>query len=877
MSWKTQLYETLGALKHWIPIDHAGISHEITAIREDIHEAPMLLVAGEFNAGKSTFINALLGDQVLTSDIIPATAVVTKLTYGEIEEVIGHFGDGSFKHFDRSWLEGLTAERAGDLESIRHDLSYIELKLPREHLKRLTIIDSPGLNSGYERHTSATTEFMKRADEIIWLFNYQNLGTNSELSQLRKIREIGLYPYGVVNRIDLHNDEEESIEDFLEGSMGRIGGLVRGLIGISAIEALEGKVEEDPVKFEWSNWEAIEPIISEVEHNKNQKTIRLFSRLFEVMKERKDQFAREDEELSKALGSKYYLNNFLEKKLSLLMKERELIDANYEKAEQLQTHFKALPKKSPSVEEFDSWMDGFMKIQEESDSISLWKNTVMPLFKSFDLEARFYNRSLESSYSDYELLRKEWEEFKVPVLFSKRGLKSKLKGNESYESLVNELEEERDKLNKIRAELEKHFREMYSHLASEKETFYKEYIPSLIKQGNDWNLTYQKAINQFNGLKDTTLDKMRNYIKNLDEYTKILSPMFSSQHNELFNVESYQKCVYVFRENQMISQFHPAPEAIDDLQQFGHLGEWKNHLIKPDPNKGIKEIRLASLKNPTKLQIDLQPYENYITTKRSTAIVVTSIILILAFVFTYKEDEIIPEMSNSDSGTFVADASSYSDEEIEGIEAIADNEEDLSMEERWSREQVSEFYEKMMSELLNRLESDQTLSNDWFSEEGLSDFSTYYQEINSGNLETYEINDLKFLTDQVELQAEESYFVNGVTNTYNVQYTIAPIENTLEINRVEFMLIEMQEPEFNVSEDELTQFIRDFRSDYQLALNQGNYSEVASYLLEEGMAAIELEDYINSISGMGYQFEFVKDDVNAIETNRSEFISDSND
>ncbi|MGM3243157.1 dynamin family protein, partial [Bacillus cereus group sp. Bc237] len=41
------------------------------------------MITGEFNAGKSTFINALLGEKVLTSDVTPETAMVTKLVYGE--------------------------------------------------------------------------------------------------------------------------------------------------------------------------------------------------------------------------------------------------------------------------------------------------------------------------------------------------------------------------------------------------------------------------------------------------------------------------------------------------------------------------------------------------------------------------------------------------------------------------------------------------------------------------------------------------------------------------------------------------------------------------------------------------------------------------
>ncbi|WKA57805.1 dynamin family protein [Planococcus shenhongbingii] len=66
-------------------------------LKEDLEDNLMIMISGEFNAGKSIFINALLGEKVLTTDITPATAIITKLTYGAEKKIIAQYIDDSKK------------------------------------------------------------------------------------------------------------------------------------------------------------------------------------------------------------------------------------------------------------------------------------------------------------------------------------------------------------------------------------------------------------------------------------------------------------------------------------------------------------------------------------------------------------------------------------------------------------------------------------------------------------------------------------------------------------------------------------------------------------------------------------------------------------
>lgn len=68
----------------------------------------MVLVMGEFSTGKSTFINTLLGADVLTTAQIPTTAVISLLSYGETPAVKLHHQDGSVTDYDlRGWGRSL--------------------------------------------------------------------------------------------------------------------------------------------------------------------------------------------------------------------------------------------------------------------------------------------------------------------------------------------------------------------------------------------------------------------------------------------------------------------------------------------------------------------------------------------------------------------------------------------------------------------------------------------------------------------------------------------------------------------------------------------------------------------------------------------------
>jgi small GTP-binding protein len=138
-----------------------------------LDELFLLVVVGEFNAGKSALLNELLGTRLLPEGVTPTTAAITLVRRGERE----------------------TEEWRGP--------ALLERRLPAEVLRDLAIVDTPGTNAIVRQHEALTREFVPRADLILFVTSADRPFTESERELLEAIREWGKKIVVVVNKIDL--------------------------------------------------------------------------------------------------------------------------------------------------------------------------------------------------------------------------------------------------------------------------------------------------------------------------------------------------------------------------------------------------------------------------------------------------------------------------------------------------------------------------------------------------------------------------------------------------------------------------------------------------------------------------------------------------
>jgi small GTP-binding protein len=172
-------------------------------------------VAGEFNSGKSSFINALLGERVLPEGVTPTTDRINLLRYGpEITE----------QH-----LEAFLLERT----------------YPAELLREITIVDTPGTNAIIRRHEELTRDFIPRADLVLFVTSADRPFTESERGFLEQIRKWGKKIVFVVNKIDIlpRPEDRQQVLGFVREHAQALLAEAPRLFPVSAREALAARAD----------------------------------------------------------------------------------------------------------------------------------------------------------------------------------------------------------------------------------------------------------------------------------------------------------------------------------------------------------------------------------------------------------------------------------------------------------------------------------------------------------------------------------------------------------------------------------------------------------------------------------------------------------
>nr|CAB3461600.1 unnamed protein product [Digitaria exilis] len=141
-------------------------------------------VQGEFNSGKSTFINALLGRQYLQEGVVPTTNEITLLSYSDINS----------ESFER-------CERHPDGQF----MCYLSVPI----LKEMNLVDTPGTNVILQRQQRLTEEYVPRADLILFVLSSDRPLTESEVGFLQYIQQWKKKVVFVLNKLDLYRNSYE--------------------------------------------------------------------------------------------------------------------------------------------------------------------------------------------------------------------------------------------------------------------------------------------------------------------------------------------------------------------------------------------------------------------------------------------------------------------------------------------------------------------------------------------------------------------------------------------------------------------------------------------------------------------------------------------
>jgi GTPase SAR1 family protein len=184
-----------------------------------------LLVLGDLKRGKSTFLNALIGEQILPSDVNPCTALLTVLRYGQEKQVIVHFKDNrppeylNLATFKQRYTinpdEAKKLEQADILAFPNIDYAVIEYPLPLL-AQGVEIIDSPGLNDT-EARNKLSLGYVYNCQAVLFVLRAVQPLTLDERRYLETyLKDRGLTIFFLINGwdeiqtglVDIDNQEE---------------------------------------------------------------------------------------------------------------------------------------------------------------------------------------------------------------------------------------------------------------------------------------------------------------------------------------------------------------------------------------------------------------------------------------------------------------------------------------------------------------------------------------------------------------------------------------------------------------------------------------------------------------------------------------------
>jgi small GTP-binding protein len=189
---------------------------------QDLEELFLLVIVGEFNSGKSAFVNALLGAEIAEEGVTPTTDRITLLRYAE-------------EPVDKGRPDGV-----------------LEKGYPNELLREIAIVDTPGTNAIIRHHEELSRGFVPRSDLVLFVTSAERPLTESERGYLELIRDWGKKILLVINKADLLADESkvEEVRSFVDGGIRSALGLTPPIFFVSALLARKAKAATNAMEHD---------------------------------------------------------------------------------------------------------------------------------------------------------------------------------------------------------------------------------------------------------------------------------------------------------------------------------------------------------------------------------------------------------------------------------------------------------------------------------------------------------------------------------------------------------------------------------------------------------------------------------------------------
>ncbi|MEH2205963.1 MAG: dynamin family protein [Nostoc sp.] len=209
------------------------ISQILTRLEADF----VLVVIGDFKRGKSTLINALLGQSVVTTDVTTETVTINHIQYGSEPKIHVCLSDGGQIQIEAEELK--SEQLSSILETLPQTASHLKIETPVEWLRGVRLVDTPGTGDVFKRFDRQVHTYLLQADAVVFVVSALSPFAESE----QKFLQMSVLPqdfpkvFFTLNMMDNIQTEQE-VERLLKSTKKKISRLFPNpqLFGISAFD-----------------------------------------------------------------------------------------------------------------------------------------------------------------------------------------------------------------------------------------------------------------------------------------------------------------------------------------------------------------------------------------------------------------------------------------------------------------------------------------------------------------------------------------------------------------------------------------------------------------------------------------------------------------
>jgi len=263
-----EIFGRIECIFNKFPEDLRSENERLNEISERLSSSRFhLATLGQFKRGKSTLLNALLGERVLPSAVLPLTSIPTFITWYPERKITVNYKNGRSQEFSAATAEEASAllakyvtEEGNPLN--RLNVASVNLGHPSTLLQNgVVLIDTPGIGSTFEHNTEVTMKLLPQCDAALFLISADPPITQVEIEFLELIQPRVARLFFIINKIDyLNEDEQKSVVNFLENILReklKTTGNAQ-IFSVSAKQGLDAKLNHNMDLWQTSGLAAIE-------------------------------------------------------------------------------------------------------------------------------------------------------------------------------------------------------------------------------------------------------------------------------------------------------------------------------------------------------------------------------------------------------------------------------------------------------------------------------------------------------------------------------------------------------------------------------------------------------------------------------------------